>query len=74
MSGTEALLADYRRLWLDFMTTPDNRGPDRPPRQVCFDIDRVEKELKAAGIADPFSLVRDEIVDQGTEATIDAFF
>ncbi|CAA2142794.1 hypothetical protein [Hyphomicrobium sp. ghe19] len=52
------LMTEYRRLWQVFRSTPANRGPAAPPRQVCFDIDRVERELKAAGVPDPFGLVR----------------
>lgn len=56
--ATAALIAEYERLWQEFREGPLRVGPDIPPRQVCFDIARVENELKAAGIADPFSLVR----------------
>jgi hypothetical protein len=53
----DALMAEYERLWQVFRDTPDRRGPDVPPRQVCFDIQRVENELKAAGVVDPFALI-----------------
>lgn len=53
----DALLDEYRQLWRLFRDAPANRGPDQPPRQVVFDIARVEK-LKAAGVPDPFDLVR----------------
>lgn len=57
-SDTQALMAEYERLWQEFRDGPHRVGPDIPPRQVCFDIARVESELKAAGVADPFALVR----------------
>lgn len=56
--ASAALLAEYERLWREFREGPHRVGPDIPPRQVCFDIQRVEDELKASGIADPFSLIR----------------
>ena len=57
-SASAALLAEYERLWREFREGPHCVGPDIPPRQVCFDIQRIEDELKASGIADPFSLIR----------------
>ena len=57
MSATDALLAEYRRLWDSFLSA-GNRGPDQAPQQVAFDIARVETKLKAAGIKEPFELVR----------------